>query len=127
MRIFVYLIFLCLPLSGCVILGNLDEIFTLQDYSHDKEAQHRLVQTINDHYDALTRIIADGHIHDYKNESAFERAFGQPILKRDLSNGQERWLYRYAIYRFAKDKVYVYFDHAGQMISWEKLPCSKFL
>jgi len=116
--------FLCL--SGCTILSNLDEITILSGYSREKESQHRLVKTIKDHYDALTKVIAEGHISDYKNKEAFVHSFGEPILKKEMNNGSERWLYRYAIYRLAKDKVYVYFDRDGQEVKWEKLTCPKF-
>ena len=119
-----YLTLMCLCLSGCSIIFNLDEVFVLQGYSSEKEAQHRLVKTINDHYDALIRAIDRGAIVKYKDEVSFVHSFGAPLLKKDLSNGGQRWLYRYAIYRFAKDKVYVYFDRNGQQVRWEKLPCS---
>jgi len=125
-KIIPYLLVLLLSLSGCSILFNLDEIFTLGDYSREKDGQHRLVKTINAHYDALTKAIDQGKISGYNDEASFVHSFGEPILKKDLSGGRQRWLYRYAIYRFAKDKVYVYFDSGGKMIKWEKLPCSKF-
>jgi len=60
---------------------------------------------------------------DYKDEEDFVHFFGEPILKKDLKDGS-RWLYRYAIFRLAKDKVYLYFDRDGTLIKWEKLPCS---
>ena len=117
---------LLLGLSGCTILGNLDELSTMGNYSREKDNQHRLVKTINDHYDALCKVIAQGRMVVYKDKSSFLHSFGEPILKKDMSDGTERWLYRYAIYRFAKDKVYVYFDRNGQQVKWEKLPCPKF-
>ncbi len=125
-KIIPYVLVLLLGLSGCTIIENLDEISILGDYSREKDNQHRLVKSINDLYDALTKAIAQRAIREYKDESSFVHSFGEPILKKDLSDGGQRWLYRYAIYRFAKDKVYVYFDRNGKMIKWEKLPCPKF-
>ncbi len=121
-----YLVLICLCLSGCIIIENLDEISLLGDYSRNKDNQHHLVKSINDHYDALAKVIAQGHINDYKDKASFVSSFGDPILKKDLSDGGQRWLYRHAIYRLAKDKVYVYFDRNGKMIKWEKLSCPKF-
>jgi len=126
MKIAHYLVLICLCLSGCTILENLDELSLMGQYSREKDTQHRLVKSINDHYDALINVIAQGHIGDYKNQSSFAHSFGDPIHKKDLNDGGQRWLYRYAIYRFAKDKVYVYFDRSGQVVKWEKLPCLKF-
>jgi len=125
-KIIPYLLLALLGLSGCVIIENLDEISVLGDYSRNKDNQHHLVKSINDHYDALTKAIAKRYISDYKDKASFARSFGEPILKKDLSDGGQRWLYRYAIYRFAKDKVYVYFDHNGKIIKWERLRCPKF-
>ena len=126
-KIVPYLMLICLALSGCTILGNLDELFVMGEYSREKDNQHRLVKSINDHYDALVKVIEAGHINDYKDKAAFVHSFGDPILKKVISNtGEERWLYRYAIYRLAKEKVYVYFDAGGKMTKWERLPCQKF-
>ena len=113
-------------LSGCVVVKNLDELSVLGEYSREKDNQHRLVKSTNDHYDALLKVIDQGAISKYKDESAFLNSFGAPILKKDLSDGGQRWLYRYAIYRSAKDEVYVYFDRNGKQVKWEKLPCPSF-
>ena len=125
-KMFLYLCMMLLCLSGCTILSNLDEIKTLSGYSREKDNQHRLVKTIKDHYDALIKVIDQKTIGTYKDEASFVHSFGEPILKKDLSDGGQRWLYRYAIYRLAQDKVYVYFDRNGRQVKWEKLPCSKF-
>jgi hypothetical protein len=122
-KIIPYLLVALLGLSGCNTLSNLDELSALGQYSREKDNQHRLVKSINDHYDALTKVIAQGHINDYKDEASFVNSFGDPILKKDLGDGTQRWLYRYAIFRYAKDKVYVYFDRNGKQVRWEKLPC----
>ena len=95
------------------------------EYSREKDNQHRIVKSTKDHYDALTKVIAQGRISDYKDKDSFVHSFGEPILKKDMSDGTERWLYRYAIYRLAKDKVYVYFDRNGKQVKWEKLECPK--
>ena len=96
------------------------------DYSREKDNQHRLVKSIDDHYDALVKVIVQGHISDYKDKASFVNSFGDPILKKDLGPRGERWLYRYAIYANAKDKVYVYFDRNGKQVRWEKVSCPKF-
>lgn len=124
-KIIPYLLVL-LGLYGCNILSNTDELSVMGDYSREKDSQNRLVQSINDHYDALTKVIAQGHINDYKDKASFVHSFGEPILKKGLGSRGELWLYRIAIFRLAKDKVYVYFDRNGKLVKWEKLPCSFF-
>jgi len=125
-KIIPYLLPVLLGLSGCSILSNIDELSVMGNYSREKDDQHRLVKSINEHYDALIKAIDQKAISGYKDKASFVYSFGEPILKKDLSGGGQRWLYRYAIYKFAKDKVYVYFDRSGKMIRWERLPCPKF-
>ena len=124
MKTFHYITLTCLILSGCTAVSNLDQLNELGAYSREKDAQHRDVKAIDDHFDALFKVIEHGQINAYKDEAAFVHAFGHPILKKDLNDGKERWLYRHAIFRLAKDKVYLYFDRHGMLIKWEKLPCS---
>ena len=125
-RIFPYLLTVLLSLSGCTIIAHNGELSALGDYSRDKDNQHRLVKSIDDHYDAMTKAIDQKAIGNYKDETSFVYSFWDPISKKDLSDGTQRWLYRYAIFRFAKDKVYVYFDRSGKMIKWEKIPCPSY-
>ena len=125
-KIIPYLSAVLLGLSGCAALDNLDELSVLGEYSREKSSQDRLVKSINDRYDLLTKVIAQGQISEYKDNVSFEHTFGGPILKEDWGNGGQRWLYRYAIYRIAKDKVYLYFNHDGKLVRWEKVPCQAF-
>jgi hypothetical protein len=117
---------LLLGLSGCVAVEHLDELSVMGDYSREKDNQQRLVKSINDHYDVLTRAIAQGSVSYYKDKSSFVNSFGGPILKRDWNDGGQQWLYRYAILSTAKDKVYVYFDRHDHLIKWEKVLCPSF-
>ena len=125
LKFILYLGLTLVGLPGCIILSNLDELNTLGAYSREKDAQHRLVQEIDAHYDALSSVIDHGAIGNYKDQDAFIHAFGDPILKKDLNGNGQRWLYRHAIYKLSKDKVYLYFDNKSRLIKWERLPCPK--
>ena len=121
-----YVLLISLCLSGCTIITHLDEISTLSAYSREKDGQHRLVKSINDHYDALAKAYDQNTMGDYPTTAAFEHSFGAPILKKNLNNGGQRWLYRHAIYRLSKDQIFVTFDRKGRVVRWEKQACSKF-
>ena len=125
-KIIPYVLAILLSVSGCTALEHLDDLAVVGDYSREKDNQHRLVKFIDDHYDALTRAIAQGHISDYKDKASWVTSFGEPILKEDLGQGVEQWLYRYAILTTAHDKVYAYFDNHNHLIKWEKVPCPSF-
>ena len=120
------LILMMISLSGCAPLEHLDELSVMGAYSREKDAQTRQVGDTNVHYDALLKVISQGHIEDYKDKSSWLSVFGEPILKKAMPDGSEEWLYRYAILSSAKDKVYVYFDRRAQLVKWEKVPCPSF-
>ena len=115
-----------LCLSGCHVLDHLGQLSVLGDYSREKDNQGRLIKSNDANYDALVKAIDLDRIRDYKDEASILHSFGEPILKKGLVDGVQRWLYRYAIYKTAKTKVYVYFDRYGKMIKWEKEPCPSF-
>ena len=125
-KIIPYGLVMLLGLSGCTALEHLDDLAVIGDYSREKDDQHRLVKSIDERYDALTRVIAQGHIRDYKDKASWVTSFGEPILKEDLGQGAQQWLYRYAILSMAHDKVYAYFDNHDHLIKWEKVPCPSF-
>jgi hypothetical protein len=117
------LLVMLMCLSGCAPLEHMDQLSVIGDYAREKNSQGRLVQSIDDHYDALTKAIAQGGMGYYKYKALFLNTFGDPILKKDLPDGSQQWLYRYAIFSRAHDKVYVYFDNQDHLIKWEKVPC----
>lgn len=121
------LILILLPLSsGCSAISHLDELSVLGGYARETNGQDRLVASTNAHYDKLLKAIADKSIDNYKDKASFVRAFGKPILTKNLSGACQVWLYRYAVLKKAKDKVYVYFDSKGHFVKWEKAPCPSF-
>ena len=59
----------------------------------------------------------------YTNQSDIRSTFGEPITIKTIQlNGkkQEQWMYRYAVIREAKDKVYLYFDEEARLIKYEQ-------
>lgn len=120
------LIMLPVFICGCSALDNLDGLATLGQVSRESDEQHKLVKATNDHYDALIKVLEQGHLGEIKDARSFENAFGEPVVKKDLGPGGQRWIYRYAIYRNAKDEVDVDFDKSGNVVKWERVPCQKF-
>ncbi len=112
---------LLISLCGCEIIQHKDQLLTMADYSRDKNSQSKLVDQVNDHYNALVVVINSGKIKDYSDQAAILRNFGQPIAKKRIAVGletQEQWLYCEGILQKAKDKVYLYFDAQGQLIKY---------
>ena len=121
-RLLAFIMFVFLS-SGCSILGHLDELSTLGDYSRDKDNQGKEVKLINDHYDALVKAINDKQMDSFSTQVDIRTTFGEPITIRLIETKDkkfERWTYRYAVIKQAKDRVYLYFDEKGKLVKYEQ-------
>jgi uncharacterized membrane protein YfhO len=109
--------------TGCEFLGHMDELNMLGDYSRDKDNQSKAIKLINENYDALVKAITANEMSYFKNQSDISGRFGEPISIKQINvNGktQQQWLYRQAILKGAKDKVYLYFDDQGSLLKYEQ-------
>ncbi len=118
MRFLLALIFI--SLTGCSLIGHLDQALMLNDYGNNKAYQKKIIKVNDDHYDALVKSVADGTIKQYKTKADIRRAFGEPIQIKSQADKIDCWLYRYAIFHQAKTKIYLYFN-GDQLINFEQL------
>ena len=112
-----------LSFSGCSILSHLDELSMMGDFSRDKDNQKKIIQRVKDNYDALVAAINTQQMSSYTNQVDIRNKFGEPIAIKDIKvdgKKQQRWMYRYALIRESKDKVYVYFDERQSLIKYEQ-------
>lgn len=119
--------FLCVVLAaglcGCSVLNHMDQLMIMGDYARDKNVQNKVVDNIKVNYDALVTAIHSGKIKNYPDQTSILTNFGEPIEKRVINvqgQDQDRWLYREAIPQKAKDKVYLYFDRQGKLITYSQ-------
>ena len=93
------------------------------DFSRDKDNQKKIIQRVKDNYDALVAAINTQQMSSYTNQVDIRNKFGEPIAIKDIKvdgKKQQRWMYRYALIRESKDKVYVYFDERQSLIKYEQ-------
>ncbi len=123
-----YVVVIIVLLSGCTqlqLLPYLDQALMLKALSQEKEQQHKFVSNTDGQYDKLKAAVASGHIKEYRTEQGILKAFGPPIEARIEEMGGKKCrqaLYRYAIWRQAKDKIYLYYDDKGDLLKWESQP-----
>jgi hypothetical protein len=106
-------------------LRHASEIERLQDYGRNTEEQKRYVQEQNKKFEELLRVVKDGEISKYKTQQDFLEVFGAPIFMKNVSDKKDRtvlWLYRYCEKMYGSEKVYLYFDSAGSLVTWEHQP-----
>lgn len=110
--------------AGCAKLEHLDQLLTLKDLSEEGERLDRYVQKQNKNFDLLVETIKSGGITQYSTRRKILAHFGEPVLKEKIQTESaqgEKWLYRYAKQFFNGEKVYLYFDTEGKLLSWERV------
>ena len=63
-----------------------------------------------------------GTLERHSNKKRIQRAFGDPVYARNVVKDDqelESWLYRYATEYFDVDKIYLYFDLDGNLVTSE--------
>ena len=121
MRYWIF-IFSLVVLAGCAKVQNLDELLTLKAVADE---QTRLAQYVDEQdrkFDLMVAEAKAGTLDSYSNQRKIQRTFGDPVyVAQDNREGQdvETWLYRYATKYFDADKIYLYFDEDGNLISSE--------
>jgi uncharacterized membrane protein YhiD involved in acid resistance len=116
-----------LSLVGCAKLAHLQELLALKSYSEEGSRNQQFVAAHNAKFDALVKAIESQDIKKYSTQKSIKKAFGQPIFVGQKQVGdqeQELWMYRYATKYFNTSKVYLYFDSAHKLVTWEYIPAS---
>ncbi len=119
----VFLFLMLLVCSGCSIIGHLDQLSTMGEFAREKSDEKKIIDQAKSNYDALVVAINTNQMNSYANQVDIRNKFGDPITIKDIEvNGkkQQQWMYRYALIREAKDKVYLYFDDQGKLIKHEQ-------
>ena len=114
-----------LLVSGCAKLTHLQELLTIKAYSDNQEAQAQYIKETDARFEKLLAAVSENRMDEYPTKTSIRRAFGWPILSRDITrNGepQQQWLYRYAVRPFDSEKIYIYFDEAGAVMDIEYVP-----
>ena len=119
-----YLKFLLIGLSAlclcsCTIIKHMDELSSMGDFARDKADQQREVDRVKVNFDELLNAIHNNQMKFYPDQLSIRSKFGLPItikMVEDEGHVLEQWLYRYAIMKEAKDRVYVYFDENKKVV-----------
>lgn len=107
-------------------LPHMNELLTLKAYSEEKDAQSKQIEEQLRLFEKLLASVKDGSIRSYPNQEAVIQAFGPPVvtdrINYHFNQPLIRALYRHPIHKLAKDRVYLYFDVGGQLITSEHIP-----
>ncbi|MFH0752991.1 MAG: hypothetical protein V2A70_00320 [Candidatus Omnitrophota bacterium] len=114
------LISLLAACSGCAIFDNLDGAMALKDYSQEGDRLHAYVQSCDEKFARLLEQLEspDG-LKRYQRKANIVNEFGEPIFCRDEA-GHDKCLWRRCVRAGNGPRVYMFFDHDGQLQRWEK-------
>ena len=106
--------------GGCAKLEHMDQLLTLQDLSREKDRMDTYVEAHDKRFKALVEAYQNQTLGRYKNKNRILRKFGEPVYKDQVDKegrSLDLWVYRYAVKYIDSDKVYLYFDAKGDLVS----------
>lgn len=119
----ILLVIFLFTLTGCTQakqVAHMDELLRLKGMSESQDEQGKFVEDQNKRFDMLIEAVKSGRLKEYPDKKSIVKSFGPPVFIRDtVQDGQpaEQWLYRYATKYFKSEKVYLYFDLQGKLLS----------
>ena len=108
-------------LNGCAKIAHLQELLTMKALSDNQDAQSKDVKKQDEKFKKLLEVVNNNQMSQYPNKKSFLKAFGEPIFFKEIEkDGQklEQWLYRYSTKLFDSERMYIYFDREGKLVSW---------
>ena len=111
-------------LSGCSKVSHLQELLTMKSLSDNQALQEKYIEKQDEKFKELIEAIKNNRLEEYPNKESFLKIFGEPIFSKEVKRQEQdldEWLYRYSAKLFGSEKVYVYFDKPGKLISWRYL------
>ena len=108
-------------LGGCAKMAHLQELLTLKDLSDNQTQQTRYIEEQDKKFVKLLEAVNADQLPQYPHQKSVLRAFGEPILRKKMSDSSEQWLYRYSAKLFNSEKVCIYFDREEQLTRFEHI------
>lgn len=122
-----FLIFFVLCVYGCA-LRHTAEIGRLEDYGANMDEQKSSIKKCRENFEKLLGSVKKADMSAYATQEDFRKDFGEPVFIKNVSGRNDYsvlWLYRYCEKLGGSEKVYLYFDAAGNLVSWEYVPGEK--
>jgi hypothetical protein len=119
----IILLVFCFCFIGCAA-RHVSEIRTLQALGANAQEQQRYTKEKNKKFEELLAVIQSNQMSSYTTQQDFLKAFGAPIFEKNIDQQEaaQMWLYRYCEKMQGSEKVYLYFDASGKLLTWEHKP-----
>ena len=108
--------------SGCAKVQHLDQLLTLKDLADEQTQLNQYVKEQNQKFELMVDEIKADTLDQYADKNEIIKTFGKPVYVNNVTEEDqelEAWLYRYATEFFGVEKIYLYFDHDGNLVKSE--------
>jgi len=115
-----------LMLCGCAKLAHLNELLTLKSVSDNQRQIQIYLEKQEKGFTKLKDDIKNNRLKQGQFKRSIISKYSEPVLieKPEPENAgiKEILLYRHPTNYFKSDRVYLYFDESGRLVSWELKP-----
>lgn len=118
-----FAILMLVPLLGCTKLGHMPQLVTLKKLSDDQAMTDAYVDGQEEKFSLMLQEMNDGQFDRYTDQDQIRQKFGEPVFVKELDSGSREkvmWMYRRPVNYSNIDKVYLYFDGKGQLLSYKR-------
>ena len=113
-------------LCGCAKLAHLNELLTLKSVSDNQRQIQIYLEKQEKGFTKLKDDIKNNRLKQGQFKRSIISKYSEPVLieKPEPENAgiKEILLYRHPTNYFKSDRVYLYFDESGRLVSWELKP-----
>lgn len=124
MRILVYLIVILL--CGCAKITHLNELLTLKRASDNRAQIESYLAKQERGFNTLSDDIKNNRLKQGQLKRYIIANYSDPVLTKEPGPEnpgiKDILLYRHPTNYFNSDRIYLYFDNANRLVSWELKP-----
>ncbi|MGE0267976.1 MAG: hypothetical protein AB7S78_05935 [Candidatus Omnitrophota bacterium] len=117
-----FTIVIAVVLTGCAKLGHMPQLITLKKLSDDQTVTDQYVDGQEERFKRMRQEMDAGSFGRYTDKNQILAEFGEPVFIKVPEQGSgnaEMWMYRRPVNYSDSDKVFIYFDGKGQLLSYK--------
>jgi hypothetical protein len=109
-------------MGGCAKIAHLNELLVMKALSDNQTIQERYIVEQDKKFEKLLEVVKDNRLQEFPDQKSFLKNFGEPLFSKVIKKegkDLEEWMYRYSARLFHSEKVYLYFDPSGKLVSFK--------
>lgn len=114
--------FFIFGLFGCTFLRYSEQLSTLKELEVSQKEIELYVEEQERFLYVLLDDIKNKRLKLSTSKENILKTYGEPVISKEVTDDpliKEAFLYRHPTQYFTSDKVYLYFDELGKLLSWK--------